>query len=135
MDMKEIRAIEPIYIEKYGVHVNPYLTYAQIQQIIDSTKELDTWTERKQNIDMLLLYHATDIGKEKLEELGHDVLLQSGLFDFVKGFVGNYGLIEEGLEYTESIQRSLAQIVKELPQYMNPLQEVMKKYGNQSSKK
>ena len=135
MDMKEIRAIEPIYIEKYGVHVNPYLTYAQIQQIIDSTKELDTWTERKQNIDMLLLYHATDIGKERLEELGHDVLLQSGLFDFVKGFVGNYGLIEEGLEYTESIQRSLAQIVKELPQYMNPLQEVMKKYGNQSSKK
>ena len=135
MDMKEIRAIEPIYIEKYGVHVNPYLTYAQIQQIIDSTKELDTWTERKQNIDMLLLYHATDIGKEKLEELGHDVLLQSGLFDFVKGFVGNYGLIEEGLEYTESIQRSLAQIVKELPQYMNPLQEVMKKYGNQSSNK
>lgn len=135
MDMKEIRAIEPIYIEKYGVHVNPYLTYAQIQQIIDSTKELDTWTERKQNIDMLLLYHATDISKETLEELGHDVLLQSGLLDFVKGFVGNYGLIEEGLEYTESIQRSLAQIVKELPQYMNPLQEVMKKYGNQSSKK
>ena len=135
MDMKEIKTLEPIYIEKYDIHVNPYLTYAQIQQIIDSTKELDTWTERKQNIDMLLLYHATDISKEKLEELGHDVLIQSGLIDVVEGFIWNRHLIDEGLEYTESIQRSLAQIAKELPQYMNPLQEVMKKYGNKSSQK
>lgn len=135
MDMKEIKAMEPIYIEKYDVHVNPYLTYAQIQQIIDSTKKLDSWSERKQNIDMLVLYHATDIGKEKLEELGHDVLLQSGLIEAVERKLENGYLIEEGLDYTESIQRSLAQIAKELPKYMNPLQEVMNKYGDKSSKK
>ena len=102
---------------------------------LHSTKKLDSWSERKQNIDMLVLYHITDIGKEKLEELGHDVLLQSGLIEAVERKLENGYLIEEGLDYTESIQRSLAQIAKELPKYMNPLQEVMNKYGDKSSKK
>ena len=61
--------------------VNRYLTYAQIQQIVNAVEKAaqtdDGWATRETNIDMLVLYHATNLGKEKLEEIGHETLLQS----------------------------------------------------------
>lgn len=132
--MKEIKAKEPIYIEQYDIHVNPYLTYAQIQQIVDSTKKLDAWSERNQNIDMLMLYHATDIPKEKLEEISHDVWLESGVIEEVAYVLNNSHVIYEALDYTESIERSLTQIAKDLPGYLKPLEKVVNKYGDKVKK-
>lgn len=122
MEMKELKIIEPIYIEEYDIKVNRYLTYAQVQQIINAVKGLDGWAEREQAIDMLILYHATDIGEEKIEEIGHETLQQSGLIENVKNSVINVYDIYEGLEYTTSTQRALAQILKQLP-------DMVKKYG------
>ena len=122
MEMKELKIIEPIYIEEYDIKVNRYLTYAQVQQIINAVKGLDGWAEREQAIDMLILYHATDIGEEKIEEIGHETLQQSGLIENVKNSIINVYDIYEGLEYTTSTQRALAQILKQLP-------DMVKKYG------
>ena len=132
--MKEIKTIEPVYLEQYDIKVNPYLTYSQIQQIVNATLKLDTWAERQQNIDMLVMYHATDIGIEKLDELSHDILLESGVIEEVKCCIKNHYAIYEALDYTESVQRSLTQIVKELPKYFKPLEEVVKKHGNKAKK-
>ena len=122
MEMKELKIIEPTYIEEYDIKVNRYLTYAQVQQIINAVKGLDGWAEREQAIDMLILYHATDIGEEKIEEIGHETLQQSGLIENVKNSIINVYDIYEGLEYTTSTQRALAQILKQLP-------DMVKKYG------
>ena len=132
--MKEIKAMEPKYLEAYDVHVNPYLTYAQIQAIVNGVKELDGWAEREQNIDMCVLAFATDIPTEKLEEIGHDALLQSGLIDAVMGEIKNIYTVYEAIEYTESTKRALAQIVKALPKYQEQLDAVVKKYGKSSAK-
>lgn len=132
--MKEIKTIEPKYIEAYDVRVNPYLTYAQIQAIVNGVKELDGWAEREQNIDMCVLAFATDIPTEKLEEIGHDVLLQSGLIHAVEGEIKNLFSVYEAIEYTESIKRALAQIVKALPKYQEQLDAVVKKYGGTTTK-
>ena len=132
--MKEIKAIEPKYIEAYDVRVNPYLTYAQIQAIVNGVKELDGWAEREQNIDMCVLAFATDIPTEKLEEIGHDALLQSGLIHAVEGEIKNLFSVYEAIEYTESIKRALAQIVKALPKYQEQLDAVVKKYGGTTTK-
>ena len=40
--MKEIKAMDKVYLEEYDVHVNPYLTYAQIQAIVNGVKSLDS---------------------------------------------------------------------------------------------
>lgn len=110
--MKNIKKEQDvIYLEKYDVHVNRYLTYAQIQQIVDSTLALmhtqtdngtkrDSWAERQQNIDMLILYHATDLTEKDLE-IPHYVLLQSGLIDEVKQSIYNYNDIQLAFEYAE----------------------------------
>ena len=132
--MKEIKAMDKVYLEEYDVHVNPYLTYAQIQAIVNGVKGLDSWAEREQNIDMCVLAFATDIPTEKLEELGHDALLQSGLINAVCGEIKNLFSVYEAIEYTESTKRALAQIIKALPKYQEQLDAVVKKYGNATKK-
>lgn len=132
--MKEIKAMDKVYLEEYDVQVNPYLTYAQIQAIVNGVKGLDGWAEREQNIDMCVLAFATDIPTEKLEELGHDALLQSGLINAVCGEIKNLYDVYEAIEYTESTKRALAQIIKALPKYQEQLDAVVKKYGNLTKK-
>ena len=125
--MKKIDNIQPIYLEEYDVHVNTYLTYAQIQQIINGVLNSENWAIRQQNIDMLLLYHVTDIKREELENTGHDLLLQSGLIDKVKNNVKNYTQVLEGLSYTESIAAALNKIVKTLPSIIETKAKQLKK--------
>ena len=132
--MKEIKAMDKVYLEEFDVYVNPYLTYAQIQAIVNGVKSLDSWAEREQNIDMCVLAFATDIPTEKLEELGHDALLQSGLISAVCGEIKNLFSVYEAIEYTESTKRGLAQIIKALPKYQEQLDAVVKKYGKPSTK-
>ena len=132
--MKEIKAMDKVYLEEYDVYVNPYLTYAQIQAIVNGVKSLDSWAEREQNIDMCVLAFATDIPTEKLEELGHDALLQSGLINAVCGEIKNLFSVYEAIEYTESTKRALAQIIKALPKYQEQIDAVVKKYGKPSTK-
>ena len=132
--MKEIKAMDKVYLGEFDVYVNPYLTYAQIQAIVNGVKGLDSWAEREQNIDMCVLAFATDIPTEKLEELGHDALLQSGLINAVCGEIKNLFSVYEAIEYTESTKRALAQIIKALPKYQEQIDAVVKKYGKPSTK-
>lgn len=132
--MKEIKVKSSIYLEDYDIEVNPYLTYSQIQQIVNAVKTQDSWAVRQQSIDMLMLYHATNINKEQLEEIGHDVLLQSGLIDSVCKCICNMNKVYEGLAYTESTQRALAQIIKELPKLTEPLMKKVVSHSDSSKK-
>ena len=136
--MKEIKGNQTVYLEDYDITVNKYLTYAQIQQIANAVVEAsvndsdDTWANRETNIDMLMLYHATDIGKEKLEEIGHDVLLTSGLIDAVRYRIENLYNVDEAIDYIENNQRAINKMLKSLPKVLEEtkgLQDLMKKYG------
>ena len=136
--MKEIKGNQTVYLEDYDITVNKYLTYAQIQQIANavvaaSTNDSDdTWANRETNIDMLMLYHATDIGKEKLEEIGHDVLLTSGLIDAVRYRIENLYSVDDAIDYIENNQRAINKMLKSLPKILEDskgLQGLMKKHG------
>lgn len=132
--MKDISKLTPIYLEKYDIEVNPYLTYSQIQQIVNAVIGSDSWAERNQIIDLLILKHATNINVQEIEHYGHDLLLTSGLIDAVCGEVVNLSEVYKAIEYTESTARALAQILKELPNLIEPLNLVMKR-GAKSSEK
>ena len=89
--MKEIKNKDKIYLGEYDIFVEPYLNYGQIQNIINSIKPEMSWSERQQNIEMIVLYYVTDIGMEKLEEIGHETLLKSSEENFktMKNFVNS----------------------------------------------
>jgi len=121
--MKFIEEVPQVYLEKYDIHVNQYLTYAQIQDIVNSTVQLsntiekdengierrsDSWSERQINIDMRILLMATDISKEDLVKINHNIFLQNGIVDAVKDSIKNLWQLEEALHYTESWHRALA---------------------------
>ena len=136
--MKEIKGNKTVYLEHYGVMVNYYLTYAQIQQIANAVvassvdDSEDTWANRQTNIDMLMLYHATDITKEELEKVGHDDLLTSGLIQAVREQIKNYYDIFEAINYIEDNQRAIGKMLKSLPKILEEskgLQALMKKHG------
>ena len=136
--MKEIKGNQTVYLEDYDITVNKYLTYAQIQQIANAVVEAsandseDTWANRETNIDMLMLYHTTDIGKEKLEEIGHDALLTSGLIEAVRYRINNLYNIDEAIDYIENNQRAINKMLKSLPKILEDskgLQALMKKHG------
>jgi len=123
--------IEEVKLIEKEIKVKSYLTYAQIQSIVNAVCKFDTWAEREQNIDILLLHYATDLTDEEIEKYGHIILLQSGVIDEVKESVKNFDKIYEAIAYTESISRSLASISKQLPDIV----EKVKKNVIKSSKK
>lgn len=113
--MKAIKNLDPIYLEQYDVKVNPHLTYAQIQAIVNSLSEVgDTWAERQQDIDMLVLAMVTDMKPEELEEIGHEALLRSGLIDMVCKYIYNLDDLYAAIKYHESTERAVKEFGKAL---------------------
>lgn len=125
VNLQEVNLIEK------EITVNPYLTYSQIQNIVNAVCQFDSWADREQNIDILLLYYATNLSKEDIEEYGHEAFLQSGIIDEVRANVKNFGQIREAIAYTQSVEKSLAAISKQLPDIV----EKVKKNVIKSSKK
>lgn len=124
--MKDTKVLEKVYLEKYDVNVTPYLTYAQIEQMIIAVGEMFNWAERQVNIDMLLLAHTTDISKQDLEQIGHKKLFESGLIGAVKKTVLNYAEFEKALEYHTSLQKNLSSVLKKLtPDFVEKVKAVV----------
>ena len=48
--MKDFKEMESIELKDFGIRVNPYLTYAQVQAIANSVYTLKSWAEREQNL-------------------------------------------------------------------------------------
>lgn len=123
--MKEIKSLGTKYLSDFDVEVNPYLTLAQIQQIVNAITKFDTWSEREQNKNMLVLYHATNMGKDELEKIDYDVLHNSGLINAVISQIKNYEDIDKAIKYTESFQRMVVQISKEMPKLTESFNKLM----------
>lgn len=132
MDLKKIT----IYNDEYEIEINRYLTYAQVQQICNAVRQFETWSERQKNIDLLLLYHATDMTQEEIESHSDEELLQSGLIDTVKEAVKNYDDIYDAIDYTESISKAVTKVAREVtkvlksPDMKKKIDELAKKVAN-----
>lgn len=123
--MKELK--EEIYYSKdFDIEVKKYLTYAQIQKIVETTIKYKTWAERQTNIDMMVLCYTTNIGVDKIQEIGIDKLVMTGLVDEVYYAVVNYDKIYDGIQYHESVAKALFELSEKLPELKNTLQKELK---------
>lgn len=119
--MKELKELDPIYSQKFDIHIKPYLSLSQIQKIINEVLQVENFEERESIIDYLILCYVTDIGQSKIDELGPDILLQSGLIDEVKNNIENLNKLFEGITYHESAGKALREIAKKLPEDLNEM--------------
>lgn len=123
--MEKLEVIKT-HLNNYDISVNRYLTYAQIQSIANQARQFESWADRQQCIDMLVLAFATDISREELDAYNHDYWLTTGLIPEVKQYVENYIQIEDALKYEESPVRILLQLAKEIPEFNKKVDAVMK---------
>ena len=123
--MKEINDIKMVHLDKYDINVKPFLTLAEIQAIANAIKPDMSWSERQQIIDMGILQLCTDMTKDDLET-PHDLLYGCGLIDDVASHISNVFEIERAIEYESSWVKLLAQMSKELPQYVKRLESIVK---------
>ena len=133
--MKDFKEMESIEVKDFGIRVNPYLTYAQVQAIANSVYTLKSWAEREQNIDMLLLIYATNLTAEEVNNYNHEHWLKSGLIDCVKANVLNFYDIEKAIKYEESPMRTLMKIANEMPEFSKKLNGYLEVAKNANSKK
>lgn len=119
--MKELKELDYIYSQKFDINIKPYLSLSQIQKIINEVLQVNNFEERESIIDYLILCYATDIGQQKVDELGPDILLQSGLIDEVKNNIKNLNKLFEGITYHESAGKALREIAKKLPEDLNEM--------------
>ena len=119
--MKELKELESIYLQSFDVKVKPYLSLSQIQKIINEVLIVDSFEERESIIDYLILCYTTDINKEKIDQLGSDIFIQSGLIDEVKKNIKNFDKLMEGISYHESTGKALRMIAKNIPEDFNSI--------------
>ncbi len=127
--MKQLEIAKDIYLKDYEVNVHPFLDLAQIELIVNGicSVESNEYSERKMTEDMLILYHATDIGKEVLEATEYIVLQKSGLIKAVRDKIKNIDEIYDCLHYTESIERSLSMLYPQI-------KPILEKFGELNGK-
>lgn len=111
----ELKICEPIFLEEFGVKVNKYLTNAQIQNIANEIIKYQTWAEREEIKNYLILNYATDIPKEKIDKMDSELIETSGLMDEIKFCIENLWDIDTAVKYEESIAKQLGVIIDKLP--------------------
>lgn len=114
--MKQLEEVKDVYLKEYEVNVHPYLNIAQASEIVKGICKVSSndYAERKMCEDMLILFYATDITKEELESNTYELLTSSGLIHAVRSKIKNVEVIKEGLDYTESIGRSLSMLAPKI---------------------
>ena len=114
------------YLEKYGIGVHEYLSYAQVQAIAEAVTKFGSWADRAQCYDMLMMLFVTDIGKEELEKHTHEELLRCGMIDAVKHEIHNLHDIDEAIKYMESLSTVAMSLIREYQKNPDMLKNLIK---------
>lgn len=115
-------------MDEFGLAgVKRYLTYSQIQNIINTVMQYQTWAERQTIIDEMVICYTTDLTQEEVEEKTMDYFVQCGLVDYLHYTVENYFDIFEGLKYHESVGKALMELSKNIPQIKEAIMSELQK--------
>lgn len=127
--MKELKIkTTDALMDEFGLtEVKRFLTYSQIQNIINTVMQYQTWAERQTIIDEMVICYTTDLTQEEVEEKTMDYFVQCGLVDFLHYTVENYFDIFEGLKYHESVGKALIELSKNIPQIKEAIMSELQK--------
>lgn len=118
-----IKEVTPVVLKEYDVTVAPYLTYSQIQNIVNNVNQFTEWAERETIIDAMVVCYAAGISMEEFEKYGHDELLCCGFIDAVKNHVKNLKLVYKAVAFNESLGRTINKALEMVPELANRLEE------------
>ena len=153
--MKELEMPKELYLEKYDLHIRPYLTCEEIISIGELAIQAENPIEQEMTIALNVLVCCTDLTEDEARELDLDVVLYSGLWDEMLGIIKNITSLYAYINYFESANIAIARflnktipdmaqeyidklpkdgewekVIEKLPTSLNQVLEIAKEDGN-----
>lgn len=153
--MKELEMPKELYLEKYDLHIRPYLTCEEIVSIGELAIQAENPIEQEMTIALNVLVCCTDLTEDEARELDLDVVLYSGLWDEMLEVIKNITSLYDYIAYFESANIAIARflnktipdmaqeyidklpkdgewekVIEKLPTSLNQVLEVAKEDGN-----
>ena len=153
--MKELEMPKELYLEKYDLHIRPYLTCEEIVSIGGLAIQAENPIEQEMTIALNVLVCCTDLTEDEARELDLDVVLYSGLWDEMLEIIKNIASLYDYIAYFESTNIAIARflnktipdmaqeyidklpkdgewekVIEKLPTSLNQVLEVAKEDGN-----
>lgn len=153
--MKELEMPKELYLEKYDLHIRPYLTCEEIISIGELAIQAENPIEQEMTIALNVLVCCTDLTEDEARELDLDVVLYSGLWDEMLGIIKNITSLYAYIHYFESASIAIARflnktipnmaqeyidklpkdgewekVIEKLPTSLNQVLEIAKEDGN-----
>jgi hypothetical protein len=153
--MKELEMPKELYLEKYDLHIRPYLTCEEIVSIGELAIQAENPIEQEMTIALNVLVCCTDLTEDEARELDLDVILYSGLWDEMLEIIKNITSLYDYIAYFESANIAIARflnktipdmaqeyidklpkdgewekVIEKLPTSLNQVLEVVKEDGN-----
>ena len=153
--MKELEMPKELYLEKYDLHIRPYLTCEEIISIGELAIQAENPIEQEMTIALNVLVCCTDLTEDEARELDLDVILYSGLWDKMLEVIKNITSLYDYIAYFESANIAIARflnktipdmaqeyidklpkdgewekVIEKLPTSLNQVLEVAKEDGN-----
>ena len=144
-----------LYLEKYDLHIRPYLTCEEIVSIGELAIQAENPIEQEMTIALNVLVCCTDLTEDEARELDLDVVLYSGLWDKMLEVIKNITSLYDYIAYFESANIAIARflnktipdmaqeyidklpkdgewekVIEKLPTSLNQVLEVAKEDGN-----
>ena len=153
--MKELEMPKELYLEKYDLHIRPYLTCEEIISIGELAIQAENPIEQEMTIALNVLVCCTDLTEDEARELDLDVILYSGLWGEMLEIIKNITSLYDYIAYFESANIAIARflnktipdmaqeyidklpkdgewekVIEKLPTSLNQVLEVVKEDGN-----
>ena len=153
--MKELEMPKELYLEKYDLHIRPYLTCEEIISIGELAIQAENPIEQEMTIALNVLVCCTDLTENEARELDLDVVLYSGLWDDMLEIIKNITSLYDYIAYFESANIAIARflnktipdmaqeyidrlpkdgewekVIEKLPTSLNQVLEIAKEDGN-----
>ena len=153
--MKELEMPKELYLEKYDLHIRPYLTCEEIVSIGELAIQAENPIEQEMTIALNVLICCTDLTEDEARELDLDVVLYSGLWNDMLEIIKNITSLYDYIAYFESANIAIARflnktipdmaqeyidklpkdgewekVIEKLPTSLNQVLEVAKEDGN-----
>lgn len=153
--MKELEMPKELYLEKYDLHIRPYLTCEEIISIGELAIQAENPIEQEMTIALNVLVCCTDLTTDEARELDLDVVLYSGLWNEMLEIIKNITSLYDYIAYFESANIAIARflnrtipnmaqeyidklpkdgewekVIEKLPTSLNQVLEVAKEDGN-----
>ena len=153
--MKELEMPKELYLEKYDLHIRPYLTCEEIISIGELAIQAENPIEQEMTIALNVLVCCTDLTEDEARELDLDVVLYSGLWGEMLEVIKNITSLYDYIAYFESANIAIARflnktipdmaqeyidklpkdgewekVIEKLPTSLNQVLEIAKEDGN-----